>query len=211
MKKMTADVENWGCLQRHRQYKMTVQHGTLSELLIRQPPIAKSLGSKGVSTDPAIRIEEMFVKNWSASNSNLKVRIAANCLCSWLILCSRNSELWSRTISFRGEKGCLFSRVSDRKHLAGNDFFSAKIPNDWIFMIGLLAAKVGVYCARTKDEIESVLNVSAKAWRKVSVVINSTRNKLGAGVWGTHFVHASLQYDHNCRTAPDWVTHQRNS
>ena len=55
------------------------------------------------------------------------------------------------------EKGCLFPRVSDRKHLAGNDFFSAKVPNDRTFMIGLLAAKAGVYCALTKDEIESVI------------------------------------------------------
>ena len=78
----------------------------------------------------------------------------------------------------------MFPRVSDRKHVAGEDallFFEEKFLNGVNLNItGLLAAKAGVYCALTKDEIESVLNLSAKAWRKLSVVINTTRNKLGA-------------------------------
>ena len=81
------------------------------------------------------------------------------------------------------DKGCMFPRVSDRKHVAGKEFFfgDAILQNGVNLRItGLLAAKAGVYCALSKDEIECVLNVSAKAWRKVSAVINTTRNKLGA-------------------------------
>ena len=85
IKKLQSEVDGLrGLFQESRalaeaqSIQLTAQQATMSELLNSQSPVGKGVVSKRLSTDPSTRIEELFISNWSASNSNLKVRIQFN-------------------------------------------------------------------------------------------------------------------------------------
>ena len=156
-----ACVKNRGRLQRHGQFNWLHNKVQWASYLI------SDLQSRVFLQIRQLELQNYFT-NWTASNSNLKVRIVFDCLCDCIVLGAEilSSEIVADLVL---DKRCCFLvlAIASISQVMIHTNISWSENTEWFLIIFTVLSECTVPWPRVKF---SLLWIWAQRWRKVSVV-----------------------------------------